>query len=103
MAVLARPTLPLLIPEPVAIGNPASDYPWPFEVHRWIEGEPLGTVELCESVDGAERLGAFVNARHALPLPGPDAQRSVKAIGRTAWDGFFREANKGVADIMDTA
>ena len=97
----ARPNLPLVIPEPVAIGEPTEAYPWPWSVHRWIEGDSLGVVDLSGSHEPAEQLGAFVNALHSLPLPGPDAPRSVKAIGRAGMDGRFRGVIKGLADLLD--
>jgi aminoglycoside phosphotransferase (APT) family kinase protein len=97
----ARPTVPLAIPEPVAIGEPTEAYPWPWPVHRWIDGEPLGTIDLSDAPDAAERLGAFVNALHSLAVPDSGAPRSVKAIGREAWDPFFREVLDGLNGIVD--
>ena len=40
LPVLA-PLLPLPIPEPVAIGAPSPEFPRPWSVRRWIEGEPV--------------------------------------------------------------
>ena len=33
------PRLPLAVPEPLAMGEPAEGYPWHWSVYRWIEGE----------------------------------------------------------------
>src|SRR5439155_5246195 len=31
--------LPLAVPVPLANGIPGEGYPWPWSVHRWLEGE----------------------------------------------------------------
>ena len=33
------PCLPLPIPVPLAKGVPAGEYPWPWSIYRWLEGE----------------------------------------------------------------
>lgn len=92
--------LPLTIPEPVAVGEPSTAYPWPWPVHRWIEGVALDTLDLGRSEDAAERLAAFVRALHALP--GADgARRSPKAISRQAWDPEFRRLIADLGDLVD--
>ena len=35
------PLLPLPIPKPFAIGEPGQDYPFPWSVYGWLDGEPL--------------------------------------------------------------
>lgn len=39
----AAPQLPVAIPEPVAIGEASDAYPWPWPIHRWIEGQDRPT------------------------------------------------------------
>jgi len=31
--------LPVAVPEPLGRGEPAEDYPWPWSVYRWLDGE----------------------------------------------------------------
>jgi len=38
LPVLAR-HLPVAVPQPYAVGRPAEGYPWPWAVHRWVDGE----------------------------------------------------------------
>lgn len=97
----SRPSLPLAIPEGYAIGEPSDDYPWPWPIHRWIAGRALDVLDLSDSNETATRLGAFVNALHDLPRPGPDAPRSVKAIGRSTWDAQFRQVVEGLHGLID--
>lgn len=67
LPVLA-PRLPVPIPEVLALGTPAEGYPWPWSVHRWIEGDVL--VEGAQDPDEhlAHDLAAFVTALRALPV-----------------------------------
>lgn len=99
----AGPELPLSIPEPVAIGEPTDDYPWPWPVHRWIDGVALDTLDLSDSCETAHRLGAFVDALHGLPVPPAEAPRSVKAISRSAWDPHFRNVLDDLHGVLDVA
>jgi aminoglycoside phosphotransferase (APT) family kinase protein len=70
-----RPLLPLPIPEPVAEGQPAFEYPYSWSVYRWIDGVPAseGITDWCNSAD---ILAAFLVALHRVdpndgPKPGP--------------------------------
>ncbi|TIO63112.1 MAG: aminoglycoside phosphotransferase, partial [Mesorhizobium sp.] len=42
------PLLPLPIPEPLAMGEPAAGYPWHWSVYRWIEGETAKTGHIAD-------------------------------------------------------
>jgi aminoglycoside phosphotransferase (APT) family kinase protein len=66
------PLLPVAIPAPVALGVPAEEYPWPWAVHRWIEG----AVPVAGSAELARELAGFVAAFRGIELPdGPRAYR----------------------------
>lgn len=70
------PSLPLEIPVPLAKGTPAEDFPWPWSIHRWLEGENLLAEPIADLRRTAVELGAFVAALHQLdpaggPPPGP--------------------------------
>ncbi len=71
--------LPLPVPEPIATGRPAPDYPFPWSVRRWLPGV---TVESATDVDRtqlARDLGSWlvalrqVPARHVSSRQGPSA------------------------------
>lgn len=96
----AGPNLPLLIPEPVAVAPASEDFPFPWVIHRWLDGETL-TDDAVDSPATADRLGAFVLALHALPRPGPEVARSVKAIGRASWDQTFRDVIGGASEVVE--
>ncbi|WP_290055862.1 aminoglycoside phosphotransferase family protein [Amycolatopsis solani] len=63
--------LPVAVPAVVARGEPAEGYPWPWAVHRWLEGSPAVEGEPAPAGDLAE----FVLALRAHPASGPPAYR----------------------------
>src|SRR4051812_45347084 len=64
--------LPLAIPVPVALGQPALGYPWPWSVYRWLGGEPASVIKLVDAAAFAEDLAAFLRALQAIdPTGGP--------------------------------
>ncbi|RYZ05155.1 MAG: aminoglycoside phosphotransferase family protein [Myxococcales bacterium] len=66
------PLLPLATPVPVALGQPALGYPWPWSVYRWLEGEPASSLILADAEAFAEKLAAFLCALRAIdPSGGP--------------------------------
>jgi aminoglycoside phosphotransferase (APT) family kinase protein len=74
LPVLA-PHLPLPIPEPLAQGEPAAGFPYPWSIYRWLPGEPADAAELADkrqvAVDLAEFLGAL-RAVDATDGPPPE-------------------------------
>lgn len=70
------PQLPLAIPVVVEMGDPAEDYPWPWSVYRWIDGEEAHLEQLWDPHRAAADLGRFVAALQSVdptggPPPGP--------------------------------
>jgi aminoglycoside phosphotransferase (APT) family kinase protein len=63
------PLLPVRIPTPVALGEPAGGYPWPWLVQEWIPGAIAVAGEVREPVGLAEDLAGFVRAMRAIELP----------------------------------
>ncbi|MGK5683040.1 aminoglycoside phosphotransferase family protein [Actinoplanes sp. URMC 104] len=64
------PCLPLAIPEPVAVGEPDLEYPWPWGVSRWLDGSVARYEELGDSVETALRLADFLTALQSADLSG---------------------------------
>jgi aminoglycoside phosphotransferase (APT) family kinase protein len=54
--------LPLQIPEPVARGEPALGFPWPWSVYRWLDGAPAAVSAPADEVAFAVSLGRFLVA-----------------------------------------
>ena len=61
------PELTLRIPEPVALGQPAAEYPFTWAIYRWIDGHPY-TDQLVEDERQAARdLARFVTELRRIP------------------------------------
>jgi aminoglycoside phosphotransferase (APT) family kinase protein len=59
------PSLPLAIPTPLALGQPAAGYPWSWSVYRWLEGEAASSGSIADRIDFASSLGRFLGALQA--------------------------------------
>jgi aminoglycoside phosphotransferase (APT) family kinase protein len=54
--------LPLAVPVPVAVGEPAFGYPWHWAVSRWLDGEVATVEALGGSAEAAVGLAEFLTA-----------------------------------------
>ncbi len=72
LAVLPRlaPQLPLPVPRPAFVGEPAEGYPWPFFGAELIPGVEAGVAEVDDEarLEVALELAAFLRALHAVEL-----------------------------------
>lgn len=59
--------LPLAVPEPLALGEPVDDFPHPWMVLSWQDGDTLAARPLADAPPAAEALGGFVRALGDLP------------------------------------
>src|SRR5580704_15517522 len=71
------PQLPVSLPQPVARGEPAHGYPFPWLVFRWLEGRDA----MVAAVDDWCRLATDV-ARFVLALQAVEANDGPPALGR---------------------
>lgn len=62
------PQLPLPIPEPVAEGRPADDYPLTWGLYRWLEGETYSDEHVDDEAEAARELARFVVTLRRLDL-----------------------------------
>ncbi|MCI5077681.1 aminoglycoside phosphotransferase family protein [Oricola sp.] len=68
------PKLPLPVPAPLAIGKPAGDYPWPWSVYGWLDGESALIAKVDDKNRFAEDLAGFLYALQAIDATdGPPA------------------------------
>jgi aminoglycoside phosphotransferase (APT) family kinase protein len=65
------PHLSLRVPEPVGRGQPASWYPFPWAIYRWIDGQPYVDELVDDERQAAEELARFVvELRRIAPAAG---------------------------------
>ena len=74
LPILAR-ELPLPIPVPLGMGKPGSDYPMPWSVYQWIDGDPVTDDNAADMCQFAADLADFLAALYRIdpadgPLPG---------------------------------
>ncbi|HVB10985.1 MAG TPA: aminoglycoside phosphotransferase family protein [Bacillota bacterium] len=96
------PQLPLAIPMPLAKGDPAEGYPWPWGIYRWIDGETAALAPVRDLGQAAQDLGRFVAAlQGADPAGGPPGGRhnGLRGLPLQAFDGDVRSA---LAALQDT-
>ena len=70
------PRLSLRIPKPVAKGRPTSEYPLPWAIYEWINGEPYSDRMIDDEPQAAKDLAQFVlELRRIEPVGAPRAGR----------------------------
>ncbi|MEO5806856.1 aminoglycoside phosphotransferase family protein [Devosia sp.] len=96
---LLAPQLPIPVPVPLATGKPTADFPWPWSVYRWIDGEPvsrsidklalagdvagfLGALQLIDATDGPPAgEHNFLRGGHPVDAYGAEARRYIDTLG----------------------
>jgi aminoglycoside phosphotransferase (APT) family kinase protein len=89
------PFLPLQIPTPLAVGEPASGYPWKWSIYRWIKGEIAASEAVTDSNDFAAKVAGFLVALQRIDTAGgppPGARNFHRGGSLTTYDADVREA-----------
>lgn len=94
------PYLSVAVPEPVATGDPAFGYPYPWAVHRWIDGDGARLERMRDRVEFARDLARVVRELQAMPAQGAPPPRH-RARPLAAYDGPTRRAIEGAAHLID--
>lgn len=100
LPVLA-PHLPLPIPTPVAQGRPSEDFPLPWSVYRWIDGETAGARPPVDRERFAADLGAFLAALNRVPAdggPGSGPHSAYRGGPLSRWDAETRTSIERLGD-----
>lgn len=99
------PHLPLTIPVPLALGEPAEGYPWPWGVYPWLDGETATPDRLADPRQAAVDLARFIAALQRIdptggPTPGPhNSKRGVPLVTRDAATRAAIAALHGMVDV----
>jgi aminoglycoside phosphotransferase (APT) family kinase protein len=99
------PHLSVQIPMPLAIGEPASGYPWRWSIYRWIEGETARPEAVADSSDFASRVAGFLISLQRIdttggPPPGP--HNFYRGGSLMTYDAETREAIAILKRQIDT-
>src|SRR5438874_822591 len=96
------PQLPVAVPEPIAIGEPGSHYPYRWAVHRWIEGEGATLDQFDDPVAFALALANVVAALQAAPTTdAPSATNRARPL--IEYDASTRWAIDRASQLIDAA
>jgi len=83
------PAVPLEIPEYLALGAPTDEYPSPWSVLGWIDGENAVPSALSDTTGATRRLGEFVLALRGVSTDdAPDG--NSRGRGLASKDSAFR-------------
>ena len=75
------PLLPVEIPLPVGQGHPTADYPWFWDIHRWVAGETV-PVEEIDAIQAARNLAALVAALQKVNSADAPPGRGIPLVER---------------------
>ncbi len=100
------PLLPYRTPEPLAIGEPGSGYPWKWSVYRWIDGERAVPERIGDVTEFARSVARFLLALQRVecadgPLPGP--HNFYRGGPLAIYDAETRQAIAVLATTIDGA
>lgn len=101
---ILAPRLPLPIPTPVAIGEPALGYPWRWSVYRWIDGQAAAPERIADLRDFAGRLAQFLVALQHIDAsggPAPGLHNFHRGSALANYDPQTRQAIAALQDRVD--
>ena len=100
------PCLPLAIPVPLGVGEPAFGYPWPWAVSRWLDGEVATVEALADSSVAAIALGEFLTALQRFApaeIPALAVRQDLSVRPLAQRDRATRAAIAAVDGVFDAA
>ncbi|MGO8871439.1 MAG: aminoglycoside phosphotransferase family protein [Acidimicrobiales bacterium] len=101
---ILAPHLPLEIPVPIARGEPTREFPWPWSVLTWIEGEDATKAQFTGE-QAASDLARFIAALQAIdPTGGPEPKNSNlgRGVPLAERDAFTRWAISASLGLVET-
>jgi aminoglycoside phosphotransferase (APT) family kinase protein len=100
------PRLPVPVPAIVVVGTPTGEFPRPWTVVSWVQGEPPGNLTLGQQERFARTLGHVLHTLHGLDpaeAPGGAAAggyRRGEPVTDTI-DAWADQAASALADLFD--
>jgi aminoglycoside phosphotransferase (APT) family kinase protein len=96
---MLAPCLTLRVPEPIARGEPESEFPFVWAVYRWLDGETVATGHLVDERQAATDLAQFVGELRQV-----DAACAPRSGRRPLphLDSVTRHAIDACGDVIDT-
>jgi aminoglycoside phosphotransferase (APT) family kinase protein len=98
------PLLPLSIPVPLAMGEPACGYPWRWSIYRWLEGETATSERIADLCELARTLAQFLIALQCIDPadgPAPGAHNFYRGGTLATYDVEARQALAALKSTID--
>ncbi|MDH2430502.1 aminoglycoside phosphotransferase family protein [Sphaerisporangium sp. TRM90804] len=93
------PRLPVAVPVPLGQGAPSGEYPLPWSVYNWLDGENPAPGRVADPHRLAADLAAFITALHRVdPADGPPTSRGAPLATVDAQARAAIEALRGMID-----
>jgi aminoglycoside phosphotransferase (APT) family kinase protein len=99
------PLLPLAVPAPLAMGQPTEEYPCPWSVYAWLEGETARDPSSVDPGQAARALGHFLAALRRIDPEGgprPGSHNFFRGVALAARDAHVRRAIEALGGRIDT-
>jgi aminoglycoside phosphotransferase (APT) family kinase protein len=96
--------LPLEVPVPLALGTPAENYPFPWSVCRWLDGENAVVAPISDLEQAAKDLAHFIDALQRIDAsggPAPGAHNSGRGEPLAMRHVETQEAIANLEEIID--
>jgi aminoglycoside phosphotransferase (APT) family kinase protein len=92
--------LPLPIPKPLARGEPDNQYPWPWSIYEWLDGEHASYDNIADLDQFATDVGNFLGALQRInSKDGPTGKLRGGSLER--WDNQTQRAIDILGDRID--
>jgi aminoglycoside phosphotransferase (APT) family kinase protein len=93
------PHLPLPIPTPLAMGEPAEGYPWHWSVYEWLDGEQATVERIGNLPEFASTLASFLVALQGIDATGgpPPGAHNFQRGGPLA---FYESEARAAIDTL---
>lgn len=95
------PQLPLAIPTPLALGEPAHGYPFRWSVHGWIPGVSADTASVDLDVAAVDLAGFVLALRGIATTGAPSRLRGRRGCPLAEADSTVRNAIRELGDTID--
>ncbi|HEX5689930.1 MAG TPA: aminoglycoside phosphotransferase family protein [Roseiflexaceae bacterium] len=100
------PQLPLPIPTPLAIGQPSEEYPWPWSIYNWLDGDVATVERIADLRQFATTLAHFLRALQRADASGgppPGQHNFFRGASLAVYDGETRQAIAALGNTIDGA
>ncbi len=95
--------LPFAIPKPIAMGNPDENFPYPWSVYNWLEGNSAASLHVFDADNIASSLAQFVTALNNIDTSDGSSNELIAEPGDFAYiDGlkFYDAEMRQAIDLL---